>query len=473
LLSCKHLFINLGARGLRGSLYFAKMTLILLRGPPEMNHTRPPRPSTREDWDTLFAEVTEAFSPGAPIRERDLFAGRRDQIDQLIDAVRQQGRHAVIFGERGVGKTSLANTFALGLHAPTRQLVAEKINADPKDTFTSLWRKVFRRLSYSAEQNGEEIHRFVSDDYQGTITPDDVQMELSQFSRNTTPIIVIDEFDRIEEKEVSLLISDTIKALADYVVNCTIVIVGVADDIGALIGNHASISRQIIQVRMPRMTRDELAKIILDRLKRINMTIIEEVLWRATFLSRGLPYFTHLLGMHAARTAVKNHHTRIAEDDLTIKNHHTRIAEDDLTNGITLALNEVDQTLKERYSSAVISKKPRETTLYEPVLLACALAENDDLGRFQQKQIEGPLAAILPDKRYRATTYAFHMNEFCQEKRGRILDNSGEEQTPRYRFSDPMMQPYVILRGLAENRIDHSIHEKFTPQRQPMLSSEL
>jgi hypothetical protein len=230
-------------------------------------------------------------------------------------------------------------------------------------------------------------------------------------------------------------------------------------DVGALIGNHSSISRQLIQVRMPRMTRDELAKIILDRLKRLNMTIIEEALWRATFLSRGLPYFTHLLGMHAARTAVKNHHTRIVEDDLA--------------GGITLALNEVDQTLKERYSSAVISKKPRETTLYEPVLLACSLAENDDLGRFQQKQIEGPLAAILPGKRYRATTYAFHMNEFCQEKRGRILENSGEEQTPRYRFCDPMMQPYVILRGLAENRIDHSIHEKFTPQRQPRLSSEI
>ncbi len=415
------------------------------------------KPRTQEDWDALYAEATEAFSPGAPIKERDLFAGRLEQIRQLVDAVRQQGRHAVIFGERGVGKTSLANTFALGLHSPTRSLMAEKINADPKDTFTSIWKKVFKRLSYQTEQNGETVRRFINEDYSGEIAPDDVQIELSQFSVNSTPIIIIDEFDRVDDKEVSMLMSDTIKALSDYSVNCTIIIVGVAENISTLLANHQSISRQLIQVQMPRMSRDELAKIVVDRLKRLGMSSSEDVLWRLSYLSRGLPYFTHLLGMHASRMAIMHRRTKITEDDLN--------------RGIQTALNEVDQTLKERYSAAIISQKPKET-LFSPVLLACAMAESDDLGRFQQKAVEAPLAAILPGKHYKATTYAFHMNEFCGEKRGKILERFGEDNNPRYRFRDPVMQPYVILRGIADGTIDHSVHEKFIPQRQPFLSSD-
>jgi hypothetical protein len=33
-----------------------------------------------------------------------------------------------------------------------------------------------------------------------------------------------------------------------------------------------------------------------------------------------------------------------------------------------------------------------------------------------------------------------------------------------------MMQPYVVLRGLASGKISHKINEKFNPERQPMLA---
>src|ERR1700722_14287876 len=58
--------------------------------------------------DTLL----ESFSPSAPIDRRDVFAGRRDQLAALNTVMRQRGQHAVIYGERGVGKTSLAGITA-------------------------------------------------------------------------------------------------------------------------------------------------------------------------------------------------------------------------------------------------------------------------------------------------------------------------------------------------------------------------
>ncbi|HKZ96777.1 MAG TPA: ATP-binding protein, partial [Hyphomicrobiaceae bacterium] len=157
-----------------------------------------------DDWNALDVEITEAFTPGAPIKERDLFAGRQPQIALLTDAVRRAGHHAVIYGEPGVGKSSLANTFALGMHSPTRHLIYQKVKAEPNDSFTSLWKKVFKRLSYQTEVDGITVTRRVSEDYSGELDADDVQIELSNFSLNSTPVVVIDEFNLMEDPSVSL-----------------------------------------------------------------------------------------------------------------------------------------------------------------------------------------------------------------------------------------------------------------------------
>lgn len=49
------------------------------------------KPRSPEEWAHLRAEITEAFSPGAPVQERDLFTGRAEQIALLEDAVNQRG----------------------------------------------------------------------------------------------------------------------------------------------------------------------------------------------------------------------------------------------------------------------------------------------------------------------------------------------------------------------------------------------
>jgi hypothetical protein len=40
--------------------------------------------------------------------------------------------------------------------------------------------------------------------------------------------------------------------------------------------------------------------------------------------------------------------------------------------------------------------------------------------------------------------------DFCEGARGCILKREGVSHRFRYRFTDPTMQPYVILKGLAE-----------------------
>lgn len=416
-----------------------------------------PRQMSREDWDILWDEVTEVFSPGAPVQERDLFAGRIGQLRSLIDTVRQRGRHAVIFGERGVGKTSIANILGLVIRGPEREVIAVKVNAAPDDTYVSLWKKVFKRLNYQLSDNEGGGTKTLAENYPDGLTLDDVQLELSDFAEHQIPLIVIDEFDRIVDKSVTVLIGDTIKALSDYSVNATLVLVGVAEDIGELLEGHESVARSIIQVRMPRMSQDELAQIVASRYGKCGIQADDEALWKMTFLARGLPYYAQLLGMHSARAAITKK---------TIK-----VIPEHVDSALSSAVEELDASIKETYHTAVRSPR-NDATLYEPVLLACALAKADEMGEFQQASVTEPLAKILPDKSYRASTFAFHMNEFCKPQRKCVLISHGEPRNMRYRFTDPLMQPFVILKGLADGLISDVTADVYANRRQLQLSTE-
>jgi hypothetical protein len=51
-----------------------------------------------------LSEIHQIFTPGAPIQTRDLFSGRKEQLDRAIEAITAPGRHPIVFGQRGVGK---------------------------------------------------------------------------------------------------------------------------------------------------------------------------------------------------------------------------------------------------------------------------------------------------------------------------------------------------------------------------------
>ena len=61
--------------------------------------------------------LTEVFRPAAPIDRQSLFSGRTRQLGDLFAVAEQPGQHAVVYGERGVGKTSLVSVAAEVLSA--------------------------------------------------------------------------------------------------------------------------------------------------------------------------------------------------------------------------------------------------------------------------------------------------------------------------------------------------------------------
>jgi Cdc6-like AAA superfamily ATPase len=399
------------------------------------------------DWDAKDFEAIQLFSYGAPIDENDLFAGRQPQIGQLIEAVLQRGQHAIIYGERGVGKTSLARTFRQRLITPVKTLQSVEVNCEPADTFASLWRRAFLDLTHD---DGAVLESLTND-----VSPDTVRRVLSGFDLNTIPIITFDEFDKLANADAKALMANTIKSLSDYSVPTTLIFVGVAKSIDELIAEHQSISRALVQVPMPRMRAPELQEILEKRLTRLGMTMTKPAMAQIIGLSSGLPHYTHLLGVHAVRRA-------LADKKLRVDEPHVDEAEG-------ICLEKVDGSLTNQYNLA--TQIHRGGNLYKQVILACALAEPDERGYFPAKAVEFPLTTIC-GKEYTTENFGQHLKKLCLPDRGKILDQTGKARRYRYRFEEPLMQPYVILRGLRDGLISKDKLKALMPSYlQPRLSS--
>ena len=397
----------------------------------------------KQKLDTLAIEAGRVFTPTTPIDERALFAGRRRQLQKVTDVINQKGQHAVIFGERGVGKTSLSNVLSSFLASPRNGVVlSPRVNCDSQDTFESVWRKVLAQITrFRANRTGftpdnTPRRRPVAQELPSPVTPDAIREMLSNLALGSLPILIIDEFDRLPQN-VKASFADTIKSLSDHAINATVILVGVADTINDLIKEQQSVERALVQIRMPRMSNSEIGEIIDNGLQRLGMTIAPNAKARITALSQGLPHYTHLLARDSARSA------------LALSSLHITLQIVD--EAIRKALEDAQQSIQSAYHKATMS--PRKNNLFGDVLLACAVAETDELGFFAAQDIRGPMQ-VVTGKKYDIPSYAQHLNDFCDVKRGPILEKTGAKRRFRFRFVNPLMQPYVIMQGFAAGKLN-------------------
>ena len=131
---------------------------------------------------------------------------------------------------------------------------------------------------------------------------------------------------------------------------------------------HRSIERALVQIFIPRMSNSELKEIVNKGLSKLAMTITSTALDRIATLSHRLPHYTHSLALHSAQSAIDRDSKKITEADVT--------------SAIKITIDQAQQSIITNYHKATNS--PRGN-LYAEVLLACALAETDELVIFQRR----------------------------------------------------------------------------------------
>jgi len=401
-----------------------------------------------EQYRDLYVKAGLLLTPGAPVNKKDLFSGRIEQLSKVVTTINAQGLHPIIFGERGVGKTSIANILKETLdRVGFEQVIVNRTNCNSSDDYSTVWNRALGQVAYIEESHTmgfdsqpQQLSIPLAEKVPEKVTPSEV---LNIFRKSIAPaVFIFDEFDRITNNNAKNLFADTIKAISDHAINATLILVGVGETIDELIESHESIARSLVQVKIPRMNTSELDGIIRKALNELGMNIDNEARQIILQLSQGLPYYTHLIGLNAIRA--------------TLLTNSLSVKLGDVMAGIETAVGDAQHSAVSAYQEAVRSSY--KTHLYKEVLLACALVKGDELGFFAASDLRAPLSRIL-DRQVDIAAFTQHLEKFCSEQRGNILIKIGAKRNFRYRFKNPLLKPFVVIRGYVDGLLKNSLLE--------------
>jgi hypothetical protein len=340
-----------------------------------------------------------------------------------------------------MGKTSLANIMRDimgGIFAMSR------VACGPADTFSTVIRRVmggvqlaiptptigFRPDSRASLSNLSEVVLNADDAPQ----PDQVAAALEPIQDHL--VFVVDEFDKLPRESAGDF-ANFLKALSDRGARVTVILVGVAEDVAELLERHQSVERNLRQIHLPRMDDAELGEILDVGYAQAGFSYGEpEVRSQIISVSQGFPQFTHLLGVAAARAAIDE------------GRHNVLVA--DVKAGVGRALAQADQSKRDLYHKASTGTKSHN--MWKEVVAACALATAEERGYFSSRSVQARLSALI-NRPVIQQAVAYHLGKLIERDRGPLLERVGQERRYRYRFTDPLMRPFIVLQAMKDGLI--------------------
>src|SRR5882724_5091224 len=101
-----------------------------------------------------------------------------------------------------------------------------------------------------------------------------------------------------------------------------------------------------------------------------------------------------------------------------------------------------------------------------PSVTKFTFSEGCDTARFKRFLPEN--TGLFPNLRSRRCIFQVqrHINEFCEEERGPVLERHGAARAYKYRFHDPLLPPYIFMNALAEGSLTGSQLSQLTSASQ-------
>lgn len=389
---------------------------------------------TKEERKTLkLSLLSDVFSPISPIKQKDFFFGRMTQLQKIAEAINETGQHSILYGERGVGKTSLANIMVESF----TNVYPVKVTCKRQDTFKTLWQTAFENIQFSKTvlglgftpkvttqivDIGEQISSITN------LRPTQIVSLLNNITSYKL-LFIFDEFDNIKSEKTKASFADLIKSLSDNNINSTIVLVGIADSIESLIGNHQSLERCLKQVKMPRMKKEEGEEIIDKGMQKLGIKIESGVKDKIIEFSSGFPHYIHLLCKYGAKELIENDKNVFSSSYLLI--------------AIRSGIENTSEQLRISYRKAVLTSN--KSSKWKDLLYACANAENDEFNAFTISDVTKEYNKITR-RNVTSGNLIYNLNQLVTEARGEILVKLGKGMSTRYMFVNPMMRAFVKLK---------------------------
>jgi len=249
--------------------------------------------------DRARSNLRHAFTPARPISKPGMFAGRTTVLRTLIQSIEDQQLHVVIYGERGIGKTSLLHI--LDEIARDARYIVRYSSCGEDVEFSEFFRAIMRDipLLYHSDfaptsediEKGGSLADLLPD---GQVTVADVSDVFAKLS-STRVLLLLDEFDRAHAPSFRRSIAELIKNLSDRSVRVQLVISGVASNLTELIEHIPSIRRNILGLQVPNMTDAEIHELISNGEAVCGLKYDAAALDAITVVAHGSPYIASLI----------------------------------------------------------------------------------------------------------------------------------------------------------------------------------
>jgi len=402
-------------------------------------------PSEREAYLDYLARCRQAYRPFAPIDLPDFFKGRHQQVDLLVNELHTPGRQVAIYGERGVGKTSLA--LLADFFANFSDEATHFVRCQRDSIYATIFGQLLQHAGAAYVPNGIETETT----RRGGVAAGPAALSKSktarlkhqavQSARSIGPgmllnlfqdrdgLLIIDEYDRVGDPPTHTRLAETLKHFSDAASRTKIIVVGVAETLAELIGEHESLTRCLAQIKLGRMQKSELGEIVGKGEERLKLVFKDSVRRKIISLSDGFPFFTHLLCSYCAEEAGK----------VLLDNPEARVvaSEAEFCKALRRAIDTAEGTLHDDYQTAVITMK-RKTDMFKHVLWATAYAQATEV---QVQEIAENIGRLTGQKP-KIESLGNYLGPLTRTEKKQILVRVRQGY---YKFANPLMRAYVRL----------------------------
>lgn len=376
--------------------------------------------------------LNEVFTPAQPVTDRARFAGRLDVLVRLISILEDQRAHVVLYGERGIGKTSLVHILA-DIARESRYHVAYA-SCGSGSRFDEIFRGVLKDIPMLYTKNANPAGR----DVESGATLADLLPEGTFDARHlgdicatitgTRVLVILDEYDRIQDPSFRQSIAELVKNLSDRAARVQLVIAGVSANLQELVGYIPSIRRNVVGLPMPRLDSKEIAALIDIGEREAGVKFSPRAVETIDLLSNGSPYLARLVCHHAGINALNDSRMDVDIPD------------------INLGLDEIVEEAENRLSPIARTRKNELLTTKDVAVLgAIARGASTPDGSF----ILDDVKANLSDKTTEATILA-ELKRIADL--GGLLEQTKGAAGTVYRFTDEAL-PFFIWMSVARSHV--------------------
>lgn len=368
--------------------------------------------------------LRDVIGASQPVTDREHFAGRHDMLRQLISAVEQQRLHVVIYGERGIGKTSLLHVFAETAREARYTVLYGSCGSDTdfEGLFRAFAARIPRIYHRGVAPNSPEAE--MRDNFDVMLGKGFGPRELADLLSDvagTRIILILDEYDRVVDPSFRRDIAELIKNLSDRAARVQLVLAGVAMNLDEILGFAPSVRRNIVGLPMRPMTPSEVNDMIGIAENAAELEYAEAATQLITLMAGGSPYLVRLLAHHAGLAAID------ARSQIVTEAHATTAVERVLT--------EWNASLPRRIQANLSRDEARAQW---PMLIAAARAGAGADGLFSADEV----VAELPEG-HTAIAIERELRKFVGPND--LLDAETRDGETRFRYRYPSIASLLLM----------------------------